>query len=67
MSKSIVIKKRVGRPSVPEHLKAKPITKPVRVPVGIASVIKELADAYKAGNITADEIRALVEKGKDDE
>lgn len=56
-------KKRMGRPPVPVHLKAKPITKPTRVPVEIASLIKQLAEAYKKGVVTIDDISALANKG----
>ncbi len=56
--------KRIGRPPVPKHLKAKPVSKSVRIPLEIADVIKQLSDLYRNGTITIDDMLALANQSK---
>lgn len=53
-------KNPVGRPAMPDHLKAKPISKAIRVPIELSDLMKKIANGYKEGSITIDDLRKLV-------
>ena len=52
-----------GRPLLPEHLKAKPKTKPIRVPVDLVEVMVIIGERYKNGLISLNDIKSLADKG----
>jgi hypothetical protein len=52
-----------GRPLLPEHLKAKPKTKPIRVPVDLVEIMVIIGERYKNGLISLDDIKSLASRG----
>jgi len=59
-------KNPVGRPSMPDHLKAKPISKAIRVPIALSGLMQQIAAEYKKGSISLDDVLELVKKGSTD-
>lgn len=55
---------KMGRPRIPEHLKKKRTTRPMRVPVAIIDDLKALVKAYNSKTITVEDIQALINKGE---
>lgn len=53
-----------GRPSLPDHLKAKPKTKPIRVPVELVEIFGIIGEQYKKGRINISDIQAMVTDAK---
>ena len=52
--------KKMGRPRIPAHLHAKPISKTVRFPIPAAKVASELSKGLKSGLITVDDVLRLI-------
>ena len=55
-------KKVMGRPRLPEHLKAKPKSKTLRAPLEIVGSLKTLVTLYREGLISADDIKKLANR-----
>jgi hypothetical protein len=51
--------KKIGRPTIPSHLKAKPISKTLRVPLEIIDAMKNITSGYRDGTISVSDIRRL--------
>ncbi len=51
--------KKIGRPTVPSHLKAKPISNTMRVPLEIISALKNIVSGYRDGTISLSDIKRL--------
>ena len=53
-----------GRPRKPDHLKSKPRTKVMRVPVEAMRSFRLLMDAYESGHITTQDIEKVAGRAK---
>lgn len=57
-------KKKMGRPSLPDHLKAKPISKAMRVPLVALDAVNEVIKGIKAGAVTERDVIEFIESKK---
>jgi len=60
-------KRPVGRPRLSADQKAKPISKMIRVPLGIADELKILAVMFKTQEISLNDIRQLIKRGNNND